>query len=89
MVTIDLNSDLGEDLRQWALGDDEALLGIVTSANVACGFHAGAPTIMRRTCDMAARLGVSIGAHVAYPDLAGFGRRFLDIDPTEFSNVVT
>lgn len=89
MITIDLNSDIGEGLGQWPMGDDEALLGIITSANIACGFHAGDPSIMRRTCELAARLGVAIGAHVSYPDLAGFGRRYIDIAPTELADVVT
>jgi UPF0271 protein len=89
MITIDLNGDIGEGLGQWPMGDDEALLGIITSANIACGFHAGDPSIMRRTCEIAARLGVTIGAHVSYPDLAGFGRRFIDIAPTELADVVT
>ncbi|MEI7754247.1 MAG: 5-oxoprolinase subunit PxpA [Actinomycetota bacterium] len=89
MITIDLNGDIGEGLGQWPMGHDEALLGIITSANIACGFHAGDPSIMRRTCEIAARLGVAIGAHVSYPDLAGFGRRFIDIAPTELTDVVT
>ena len=79
--TIDLNSDLGEGFGQWTLGDDDALLGIVTSANVACGFHAGDPSIMRRVCARAAEAGVAIGAQVGYRDLPGFGRRFIDIEP--------
>jgi 5-oxoprolinase (ATP-hydrolysing) subunit A len=86
---VDLNSDLGEGFGRWSLGDDEALLGIVTSANVACGFHAGDPSIMRRVCTAAAERGVAVGAQVGYPDLAGFGRRFLDIDPTELTDAVT
>ena len=81
MTTIDLNSDLGEGFGHWALGDDDALLGVVTSANVACGFHAGDASIMRRVCDRAAERGVSIGAQVGYRDLPGFGRRFIDIEP--------
>lgn len=80
MTTIDLNADLGEGLGRWSLGDDDALLGVVTSANVACGFHAGDPTIMRRVCERAVSDGVAIGAHVAYRDLLGFGRRFIDVD---------
>jgi len=80
-TTIDLNSDLGEGFGHWALGDDDALLGVVTSANVACGFHAGDASIMRRVCDRAAERGVSIGAQVGYRDLPGFGRRFIDIEP--------
>ncbi|MGY1714523.1 LamB/YcsF family protein [Geodermatophilus sp. SYSU D01106] len=77
----DLNSDLGEGFGQWTLGDDDALLGVVTSANVACGFHAGDPVILRRVCDRAAAAGVAIGAQVGYRDLAGFGRRFVDVEP--------
>ena len=80
-TTIDLNSDLGEGLGHWTMGDDDELLDLVTSANVACGFHAGDASIMRRICDRAAANGVTIGAHVSYQDLAGFGRRFIDVDP--------
>ena len=80
-VTMDLNSDLGEGFGQWTLGDDDALLGVVTSANVACGFHAGDPVILRRVCDRAAAAGVAVGAQVGYRDLAGFGRRFVDVEP--------
>ena len=75
MPTIDLNSDLGESFGQWCMGDDAAMLDIVTSANVACGFHAGDPAGILRTLRAAAAKGVTIGAHVAYPDLVGFGRR--------------
>jgi UPF0271 protein len=78
---MDLNSDLGEGFGQWTLGDDDALLGLVTSANVACGFHAGDPVVMRRVCDRAAAAGVAIGAQVGYRDLPGFGRRFIDVEP--------
>ena len=81
MAAIDLNSDLGESFGAWSLGDDEALLRLVTSANVACGFHAGDPSTMLRTCRLAAERGVTVGAHVSYPDLAGFGRRAMDVDP--------
>ncbi|MGN9837735.1 LamB/YcsF family protein [Nonomuraea sp. H19] len=83
---IDLNSDLGEGFGRWELADDEALLSIVTSANVACGFHAGDPMIMRRVCEMAAERDVVIGAQVSYRDLAGFGRRFIDVPPEELTN---
>jgi UPF0271 protein len=86
---MDLNSDLGEGFGVWSVGDDEAILRVVTSANVACGFHAGDPSIMRRVCASAAGLGVAIGAQVAYPDLHGFGRRFIDIDPGELTDAVT
>jgi UPF0271 protein len=76
---IDLNADLGEGFGVWHLGDDDAMLGIVTSANVACGFHAGDPAGLLRVCRLAAERGVRIGAQVSYRDLAGFGRRFIDI----------
>jgi UPF0271 protein len=81
MTSIDLNSDLGEGFGHWALGDDDALLGIVTSANVACGYHASDASIMRRVCERAVEHGVAIGAQVGYRDLPGFGRRFIDIEP--------
>ncbi|KQS66033.1 LamB/YcsF family protein [Modestobacter sp. Leaf380] len=81
MTTIDLNSDLGEGFGQWTLGDDDALLEIVSSANVACGFHASDATIMRRVCERAVEHGVAIGAQVGYRDLPGFGRRFIDVEP--------
>jgi UPF0271 protein len=87
-AVLDLNSDLGEGLGIWTLGDDEAILGIVTSANIACGFHAGDPTIMRRVCAEAVRRGVAIGAQVGYRDLIGFGRRRIDVDPVELTNDV-
>jgi 5-oxoprolinase (ATP-hydrolysing) subunit A len=86
--TIDLNADLGEGFGAWTLGDDEALLEVITSANVACGFHAGDPTVLRRTCERAVELGVVIGAQVGYRDLAGFGRRFVDMDPHDLTNDV-
>jgi UPF0271 protein len=86
--TIDLNSDLGEGFGVWTLGDDDALLGIVTSANVACGFHAGDPDILRRVCGQAAERAVVIGAQVGYDDLAGFGRRAIDVEPGRLTNDV-
>jgi len=85
MPTIDLNSDLGESFGQWRMGDDAAMLDIVTSANVACGFHAGDPAGILRTLQAAAAKGVAVGAHVAYPDLVGFGRRNLDIASDELT----
>lgn len=88
MPTMDLNSDVGESFGRWTLGDDRAMFGSVTSANVACGFHAGDPSVIRSTCRKAAEAGVVIGAHVGYRDLAGFGRRFLDIDPNELADDV-
>ena len=87
-VSIDLNSDLGEGFGAWTLGDDDALLDVVTSANVACGFHAGDPDILRRVCDLAAERGVVIGAQVGYRDLHGFGRRAMDVDPPTLTNEV-
>jgi UPF0271 protein len=86
---IDLNADLGEGFGRWILTDDDALLDIVTSANVACGFHAGDPSIMRRVCERAADRGVRIGAQVSYRDLAGFGRRAMDVPPEELADEVT
>jgi UPF0271 protein len=76
---MDLNADLGEGFGSWRMGDDDALLTVVTSANVACGFHAGDPSTMRRTVESAVERGVTIGAHVSYPDLRGFGRRDIDL----------
>lgn len=86
---LDLNSDLGESFGRWKLGDDVAILEHVTSANVACGFHAGDPSTIRRCCEDAAVRGVSIGAQVGYPDLVGFGRRFIDMDAGELTDAVT
>lgn len=86
--TVDLNADVGEGFGRWRLTDDEGLLDVVTSANVACGFHAGDPSTMRRLCVAAHARGVSIGAHVGYRDLAGFGRRFLDVEADELRDDV-
>lgn len=83
VTTIDLNSDMGESFGRWTLGDDEAMLDIVTSANVACGFHAGDPEGILATLTAAQAKGVVVGAHPAYRDLAGFGRRNLDASPKE------
>ena len=74
-MRVDLNSDLGESFGPWNMGDDAGMLGIVTTANVACGFHGGAPEIMRATCEAAKARGVAIGAHPGFNDLQGFGRR--------------
>ncbi|KGN31502.1 hypothetical protein N802_03805 [Knoellia sinensis KCTC 19936] len=87
-LVVDLNSDLGEGFGRWTLGDDDAMLELVTSANVACGFHAGDPSILRRVCAQAAERGVAIGAQVGYRDLAGFGRRHIDVDPAELVDEV-
>ena len=82
---IDLNSDLGEGFGAWSLGDDLALLDVVTSANVACGFHAGDPRTMERTVAAAAERDVAIGAQVSYPDLVGFGRRAMEVAPADLT----
>lgn len=84
-ASVDLNADLGEGFGAWKLGDDEAMLGLVTSANVACGFHAGDPALLLRTCREAAARGVRVGAQVSYRDLAGFGRRFIDVTPEDLT----
>jgi UPF0271 protein len=83
--SIDLNADLGEGFGRWRLTDDEALLSVVTSANVACGFHAGDAATMRQVCELAAERSVTIGAQVSYRDLAGFGRRSMDVPPAELT----
>ncbi|QKW05426.1 LamB/YcsF family protein [Streptomyces sp. NA04227] len=82
---VDLNADLGEGFGHWRLTDDEALLSVVTSANVACGFHAGDAVTMRRVCELAVAHGVRIGAQVSYRDLAGFGRRAMDVPAEELA----
>jgi 5-oxoprolinase (ATP-hydrolysing) subunit A len=87
-LVIDLNADLGEGFGRWQLTDDEALLSVVTSANVACGFHAGDPSTMRAVCELAAERGVRIGAQVSYRDLAGFGRRAMDVPPRELADEI-
>jgi lactam utilization protein B len=84
-ATVDLNADLGESYGAWRLGDDEALLSIVTSANIACGFHAGDPLTIRRACAAAVARGVTIGAQVSYHDLAGFGRREMIVPAAELT----
>ena len=85
---MDLNSDLGEGFGPWAMADDANMLKLVTSANIACGFHAGDPSIMRAGCADAAARGVVIGAHVGYRDLAGFGRRYIDYSATDLADTV-
>ncbi|ARO28741.1 LamB/YcsF family protein [Rhizobium sp. NXC14] len=83
MAVIDLNSDLGEGYGAWSMGDDAAMLAVVSSANIACGFHAGDPAGIYRTVKGAAEKGVAVGAHVSYPDRVGFGRRDLDATSEE------
>ncbi len=85
MASVDLNADLAEGFGVWQLGDDDAMLDIVTSANLACGFHAGNPVGLARTCHAAAQRGVRIGAQVGYFDLAGFGRRQIEVAPAELT----
>jgi UPF0271 protein len=85
---INLNADLGESFGPWVMGDDAALLDVVASANLACGFHAGDPDVMRRTVRACVAKGVSIGAHPSYADLQGFGRRALKLSAVEIENLV-
>ncbi|MBC9071222.1 5-oxoprolinase subunit PxpA [Thauera sp. CAU 1555] len=85
---INLNADLGESFGPWKMGEDEALLQVVASANIACGFHAGDPLVMRRTVRTALDAGVSLGAHPAWPDLQGFGRRQMKMAPAELEAMV-
>jgi UPF0271 protein len=85
VASVDLNADLAEGFGVWQLGDDDAMLDIVTSANLACGFHAGNPVGLARTCHAAAQRGVRIGAQVGYFDLAGFGRRQIEVAPAELT----
>lgn len=88
MPFIDLNSDVGESFGNWKMGDDAAIFTSVSSANIACGFHAGDPSTIAQTCRDAVAANVTIGAHVGYRDLAGFGRRFLDCSATELADDV-
>jgi 5-oxoprolinase (ATP-hydrolysing) subunit A len=89
MDSIDLNSDMGEGYGAWRMGDDERLAALVSSMNVACGFHASDPVTMRRTVRLAKRHGVAVGAHPSYPDRVGFGRRALAATPDEVRDDVT
>ncbi len=88
MPKVDLNSDMGEGFGPWPMGDDAALLRVVTSANVACGFHAGDPDVMSRTMRLAVENGVGIGAHPGFPDLQGFGRRKMEVPHPTLANMV-
>jgi UPF0271 protein len=87
-MKLDLNCDMGEHYGAWRMGDDEAILAHVTSANIACGFHAGDPATMRSTVQAALARGVAVGAHPALPDLQGFGRREMKVDATEAYDLV-
>ncbi|MEQ3673418.1 5-oxoprolinase subunit PxpA [Pseudophaeobacter sp.] len=86
--TVDLNADMGESFGPWTMGDDTALLDIVTSANIACGFHAGDADVMAATMALARDNGVGIGAHPGFPDLQGFGRRKMQMTPDSLGNMV-
>lgn len=87
-MRIDLNSDLGESFGAYTMGADEAVLGSITSANIACGFHAGDPSVMRQTIRMARAAGVAVGAHPGFPDLVGFGRRDMKVTPREAEDFI-
>lgn len=86
MKSIDINSDLGESFGRYQLENTEALIDIISSANLACGCHAGDPMVMAKTVDLCAKKGVIVGAHIGYPDLQGFGRRKMDLSPEEIYN---
>ena len=88
MLRVDLNCDMGESFGAWSMGADEAVLEQVSSANIACGFHAGDPRVMHRTVEAALRRGVAVGAHPSLPDLQGFGRRAMHISPQEAYGIV-
>jgi UPF0271 protein len=87
-MRVDLNADIGESFGVYTAGSDERLLASVTSGSIACGYHAGDPSVMRRTVRLAARSGVAIGAHPGFPDLVGFGRREMNVDPQEIADFV-
>lgn len=87
-MQIDLNADVGEGFGPWRMGEDEALFGLISSANIACGFHAGDAAIMARTVRLAQARGVDIGAHVGFPDRQGFGRRVMQVDTAELAAMV-
>ena len=87
-MKIDLNCDMGESFGMYSIGQDEEIMPYISSANIACGFHAGDPNVMKRTVHLAASHGVSIGAHPGYPDLAGFGRREMALTPEEIYSLV-
>ena len=82
-MKIDLNSDLGESFGAYKIGMDDKVLPLVTSANIACGFHAGDPSVMKKTVDLAVKSGCALGAHPGYPDLVGFGRRKMAVSPAD------
>ena len=87
-LRVDLNADVGESFGRWVLGDDERLMRSLTSANIACGGHAGDPGVMRKTLQLARAAGVVVGAHPGFPDLAGFGRREMAVEPEELEGLM-
>jgi UPF0271 protein len=89
MKKLNINSHMGEGFGRWTLGDDAGILPLVPTANIATGFHGGDPSIMRRVVNMAQELGVDVGAHVALPDLLGFGRRRIEVTPQELQDYIT
>lgn len=86
-MQVDLNCDMAESFGVYSIGNDEAIMAHITSANIACGFHAGDPTVMRKTISLAKQLGVGVGAHPGYPDLGGFGRRSMSLTPEEVYDI--
>ncbi|MFD1705352.1 LamB/YcsF family protein [Siminovitchia sediminis] len=89
MVKVDLNCDMGESFALYELGNDEEMMKYITSANIACGFHAGDPSVMRKTIELAKEHGVAIGAHPGFPDLLGFGRRYMTCTAREVKDYIT
>lgn len=87
-LSVDLNCDLGESFGRYELGQDAAIMALITSANVACGYHAGDPAVMRRTVQLAKQNNVALGAHPGYPDLQGFGRRKMNFSSQEVTDIV-
>lgn len=87
-MRMDINCDMGESFGAYTMGEDEKIMGFVTSVNIACGYHAGDPAVMARTVRLAARYGVAVGAHPGYPDLLGFGRRKMETFPGEIKNYI-
>src|SRR5690242_10432283 len=87
-ASIDLNSDLGESFGRWTLGSDEQMIGVITSANVACGFHGGDFTVLDRTVEQCQAAGVAVGAQPSFPDLQGFGRRVMVLTPEEIEQAM-
>ena len=89
MVKIDLNCDLGESFGAYTIGMDDKVIPLISSCNIACGYHASDPLVMKKTVEMAAKAGIGIGAHPGFPDLMGFGRRNMNVSPAEASAYVT